>query len=86
MLQRNNNAINNPYVGFSKRVDKLYELKISKRSWIIMKIGDQVIYKTPEWNYLSVIIAISADGSNYMISITALGKVIVVKADEISSL
>ena len=33
-----------------------------------MKIGDQVIYKTPEWNYLSVIIAISADGSNYMIS------------------
>ena len=31
-----------------------------------MKIGDQVIYKTPEWNYLSVIIAISADGSNYM--------------------
>lgn len=28
MLQRNNNAIDNPYVGFSKRVDKLYELKI----------------------------------------------------------
>ena len=51
-----------------------------------MKIGDQVIYKTPEWNYLSVIIASSADGANYMISITALGKVIVVKAGEISSL
>ena len=28
ILQRNNNAINDPYVGFSKRVDKLYELKI----------------------------------------------------------
>lgn len=28
MLQRNNNTIDNPYVGFSKRVDKLYELKI----------------------------------------------------------
>lgn len=51
-----------------------------------MKIGDRVIYKTSEWNYLSIIIAISADSSNYMISVTALGKVIVVKADEISSL
>lgn len=51
-----------------------------------MKIGDRVIYKTSEWNYLSIIIAISADSSNYMISIAALGKVIVVKADEISSL
>ena len=28
ILQRNNNAIDDPYVGFSKRVDKLYELKI----------------------------------------------------------
>lgn len=28
ILQRNNNTINDPYVGFSKRVDKLYELKI----------------------------------------------------------
>ena len=28
ILQRNNNAIDDPYVGFSKRVDKLYELKL----------------------------------------------------------
>ncbi|WP_299523709.1 DNA repair ATPase [uncultured Methanobrevibacter sp.] len=28
ILQRNNNGIDNPYVGFSKRVDKLYQLKI----------------------------------------------------------
>ena len=49
ILQRNNNAIDDPYVGFSKRVDKLYELKIEKHlkkrgsgEFIIPKTGIKI--------------------------------------------